>query len=100
MRHFEKAPPPDMERGQYRKRGASTCPVSDEHLGHFAVDGESVYRHACALGCEGIVSKRLGSSYRSGRVNDWLKIKNPAAPAVTREADEDWGNRRMTTQWG
>jgi hypothetical protein len=21
----------------------------------------------------------------------WLKIKNPAAPAVKREAEEDWG---------
>jgi ATP-dependent DNA ligase len=49
---------------------------------------------ACALGCEGIVSKRLGSLYRSGRVNDWLKIKNPKAPAVKREAEEDWGEKR------
>jgi ATP-dependent DNA ligase len=37
------------------------------------------------------VSKRLGSSYRSGRSKHWLKVKNPAAPAVTREAEEDWG---------
>jgi hypothetical protein len=22
---------------------------------------------------------------------DWLKFKNPAAPAVKREAEEDWG---------
>jgi hypothetical protein len=22
---------------------------------------------------------------------DWLKMKNPAAPAVKREAEEDWG---------
>jgi len=22
---------------------------------------------------------------------DWLKVKNPAAPAVKREAEEDWG---------
>jgi bifunctional non-homologous end joining protein LigD len=27
---------------------------------HFAAEGEMVYRQACALGCEGIVSKRLG----------------------------------------
>ena len=40
---------------------------------------------------EGIASKRLGSRYRSGRTTDWLKMKNPAAPAVTREAEEDWG---------
>jgi bifunctional non-homologous end joining protein LigD len=57
---------------------------------HFEAAGESVYRHACALGCEGIVSKRLGSPYRAGRVDHWLKIKNPAAPAVKREAEEEW----------
>ena len=49
-----------------------------------------MFRHACALGCEGIVSKRRGSRYRSGRSPDWLKFKNPAAPAVRREAEEDW----------
>jgi hypothetical protein len=27
------------------------------------------------------VSKRLGSPYRSGRVDHWLKVKNPAVPA-------------------
>jgi ATP-dependent DNA ligase len=47
--------------------------------------------HACKLGFEGIVSKRLGSPYRSGRSRDWLKMKNPNAPAVKREAEEDWG---------
>jgi bifunctional non-homologous end joining protein LigD len=63
---------------------------------HFEGDGAIVFRHACALGCEGIVSKRLGSAYRCGRVDHWLKIKNPAAPAVKREAEEDWGKKR----WG
>ena len=42
------------------------------------------------MGLEGIVSKRLGSRYRSGRSPDWLKFKNPQAPAVRREAEEDW----------
>jgi bifunctional non-homologous end joining protein LigD len=60
---------------------------------HFGGDGAVVYKHACALGCEGIVSKRLGSSYRAGRSAHWLKIKNPAAPAVKREAEEDWARR-------
>jgi hypothetical protein len=36
------------------------------------------------------VSKRLGSRYVSGRTRDWLKFKNSAAPAVKREAEEDW----------
>jgi hypothetical protein len=37
--------------------------------------------------------RRLGSRYRSGRspVFVWLKFKNPEAPAVKREAEEDWG---------
>jgi bifunctional non-homologous end joining protein LigD len=56
---------------------------------HFAGEGAIVFKHAWALGCEGIVSKRLGSPYRSGRVDHWLKIKNSAAPAVKREAEED-----------
>jgi bifunctional non-homologous end joining protein LigD len=55
---------------------------------HFAHPGDIVFRHACAMGLEGIVSKRLGSRYRSGRSNDWLKFKNPDAPAVKREAEE------------
>jgi len=38
-----------------------------------------------------IVSKRLGSPYVSGRTRHWLKFKNPAAPAVKREAEEEWG---------
>jgi bifunctional non-homologous end joining protein LigD len=61
----------------------------NEHLEH--EDGEVVFRHACKLGLQGIVSKRKDSAYRSGRSPDWLKMKNPAAPAVTREAEEDWG---------
>lgn len=48
-------------------------------------------REACRLGCEGIVSKRLGSMYRRGRSPHWVKVKNPNAPAVKREAEEDWG---------
>jgi ATP-dependent DNA ligase len=39
------------------------------------------------------VSKRLGSPYRSGRSQHWIKSKNPAAPAVKREAEEDWSVR-------
>ena len=46
--------------------------------------------HACKMGLEGIVSKRKDSLYRSGRSPDWLKMKNPAAPAVKREEEENW----------
>ena len=37
-----------------------------------------------------IVSKRRISPYRSGRSSDWIKSKNPDAPAVRREAEEEW----------
>jgi bifunctional non-homologous end joining protein LigD len=56
----------------------------------FEDEGEIVFREACKLGCEGIVSKRLGSIYRRGRSPLWVKVKNPNAPAVKREAEEDW----------
>jgi bifunctional non-homologous end joining protein LigD len=58
---------------------------------HYEEDGAIVFREACKLGCEGIVSKRLGSIYRRGRSPLWVKVKNPNAPAVKREAEEDWG---------
>jgi hypothetical protein len=57
---------------------------------HFHEARDVIYRHACRLGCEGLVSKRLGSPYVSGRTRHWLKFKNPAAPTVKREAEEDW----------
>jgi len=60
---------------------------------HFQHAGDIVFRHACKC-LEGIVSKRLGSRYRSGRSKDWLKFKNPDAPAVRREAEEDWSKER------
>jgi bifunctional non-homologous end joining protein LigD len=69
-------------------RGSHLSIVLNEH---FTEDGAIVFREACKLGCEGIVSKRLGSPYRSGRSPHWVKVKNPKAPAVKREAEEDWG---------
>ena len=49
----------------------------------FEGDGDILFEHACKLGCEGIVSKRLGSPYRAGRSPHWVKVKNPKAPAAT-----------------
>jgi bifunctional non-homologous end joining protein LigD len=59
----------------------------NEHLNH---DGAVVFEHACRLGLEGIVSKRLDSPYRSGPSKTWLKSKNPLSEAVRREREEDW----------
>src|SRR5262245_25382827 len=38
--------------------------------------------------------KQTRRRYRSGHSRDWIKSKNPAAPAVKREAEEDWGKER------
>jgi bifunctional non-homologous end joining protein LigD len=79
---------------EYRKQKLAKLVVRPQ-LGivlneHYEGDGEIVFKHACKLGCEGIVSKRLGSMYRSGRSPHWVKFKNPNAPAVKREEEEDW----------
>ena len=50
----------------------------------FEGDGDILFAHACKLGCEGIVSKRRGSRYARGRSSNWIKVKNPDAPAATR----------------
>jgi ATP-dependent DNA ligase len=45
--------------------------------------GPAMFRHACRLGLEGIVSKRPDRPYRSRRSPDWIKVKNPSAPTAT-----------------
>jgi ATP-dependent DNA ligase len=42
------------------------------------------------MGLEGIVSKRRGTAYESGRSQRWLKALNPDAPSRTRLLEEDW----------
>jgi hypothetical protein len=46
--------------------------------------------HACRLGAEGIVSKRVDGTYRSGPCPAWIKVRNPASVAVQRERSEKW----------
>jgi bifunctional non-homologous end joining protein LigD len=63
-------------------RGAGQGVQLSDHMD--GNDGEAVFRHACAMGLEGIVAKRRDKPYRSGRSPDWIKVKNPDAPAATR----------------
>jgi bifunctional non-homologous end joining protein LigD len=39
----------------------------------FEVDGVEMYRHACKVGLEGVVSKVRDSCYTPSRGNDWVK---------------------------
>jgi bifunctional non-homologous end joining protein LigD len=69
--------PLEERRSRLRKTliGAGKALRFSEHL---EGDGPEIFRHACALGLEGIVSKRRDARYRSGRSLTWLKVKNPA----------------------
>jgi bifunctional non-homologous end joining protein LigD len=57
---------------------------------HTDAMGALVFRQACAMGLEGIVSKRLTAPYRSEPSRDWLKVQNPDSPAMTRAREGRW----------
>ena len=62
--------PPRANPGPQAKAGWAAAVSARRHRAQRALstgDGAVIYKHACALGCEGIVSKRLGSPYRAGR---------------------------------
>ena len=96
--YFEEARPAISRRAAHQRRGTEDCGQYRQAAQFTA--GRFGPRMACTmngntrkLDCEGIVNKRLGSMYRSGRSPHWVKVKNPKAPAVTREAEEDWARR-------
>jgi bifunctional non-homologous end joining protein LigD len=60
---------------------------------HIAEDGPTVFAHACQLGAEGIVSKRIDSTYQSGPCRVWIKVRNPASIVVQRKRSEIWNRR-------
>jgi bifunctional non-homologous end joining protein LigD len=60
---------------------------------HIAEDGLTVFAYACQLGAEGIVSKKVHGTYRSGPCRVWIKVRNPASIAVQRERSEIWNRR-------
>ena len=59
-----------------------------EYNDHLTGAGSEIFAHACRLGHEGIVAKRIDLPYESGRSKRWLKIKNPDSPAMQRVRDE------------
>ena len=46
--------------------------------------GPDLFRHACLMGLEGLVSKHRESPYRGGRFDRWVKVKNRQHPAFSR----------------
>jgi bifunctional non-homologous end joining protein LigD len=49
--------------------------------------GPDLFRHACLMGLEGMVSKHRESLYRGGRSDRWVKVKNRQHPAFARVQD-------------
>jgi ATP-dependent DNA ligase len=49
--------------------------------------GPDLFRAACNMGLEGMVSKRVDRPYRAGRSKDWVKVKNRNHPAMDRVMD-------------
>ena len=46
--------------------------------------GPDLFRAACRMGLEGLVSKRRDRPYQGGRSKHWVKIKNRKHPAMSR----------------
>jgi ATP-dependent DNA ligase len=54
---------------------------------HLDGDGAAIFENVCAMGLEGIVSKRRDFPYVSGRAKCWIKVRNPASAAMRRYED-------------
>ena len=52
------------------------------YLEHFTTAGAAVLESACRMSLEGVVSKRLGAPYESGRTGGWTKSKCRAGHEV------------------
>jgi ATP-dependent DNA ligase len=62
-----------------------------QYVEYIEGDGPAIFDHACRMNLEGIVLKRRDLPYQSGRSKTWLKIKNPASPAMLRlQEDGAW----------
>jgi bifunctional non-homologous end joining protein LigD len=76
-----------MPRGAWLLRNTEAGILFNEHI---AENGPIVFAHACRLGAEGIVSKRVDGTYRSGPCPVWIKVRNPASLPVQRERIGFW----------
>jgi bifunctional non-homologous end joining protein LigD len=68
-------PEPLIERKHALKQLLIGAPPTLVYVDHFEAERQQVLEHACAMGLEGIVSKRRDSPYRSGRQESWIKLK-------------------------
>jgi ATP-dependent DNA ligase len=74
------------------KEAASPRVVS---VGHVIGKGAWLFEAMRKAGCEGIVSKRLGSPYRGGQSREWLKIKVSEAGVFVVTGFKERGPNRL-----
>jgi bifunctional non-homologous end joining protein LigD len=67
--------PLPLRRRKARLRDALSFHRPVRFMPHRNERGEEMFRDACERGLEGVIAKRAGSPYRSGRSRDWLKLK-------------------------
>jgi ATP-dependent DNA ligase len=87
-------PLPSFDRIRYRRHDADVFMWAFDLI---ELDGADMRREPLAQ-ARGYRVEAADSFYFSGRSRHWIKSKNPNAPAVKREADEDWRNERL--EWG
>ncbi|MET0182687.1 MAG: non-homologous end-joining DNA ligase, partial [Caulobacterales bacterium] len=86
---------PLEERKARLEKILAKAPPRLRYVTHLESDGEEVWRAACQMSVEGIVSKRLNSVYRGGRSDTWMKSKcRPAQEIVIGGWTEDKGRFR------
>ncbi len=77
--HFDGLNLRDLPLGERQKRLAELVPEDQGIVRRSAVwaadMGPALYKQACKLGLEGIISKKLGGVYRPGDRRDWTKSK-------------------------
>jgi bifunctional non-homologous end joining protein LigD len=72
------------------KRSTDGIVLNDNEIGEI---GPALFRQACKMGLEGIVSKHRERSYRAGPCKHWIKVKNPKSAAMLRAKEVDWSDR-------
>jgi bifunctional non-homologous end joining protein LigD len=64
-----------VDRKLLLKQMLESAPEPLIYVQYLEADGDRVFEHACRMGLEGVVAKRRNSIYRSGRSDDWIKLK-------------------------
>src|SRR4051794_19799444 len=63
------------ERKRLLQRLLKGAPETFIYVEGIRANGKQIFENACKMGLEGLVAKRLGEPYRSGRQDSWVKLK-------------------------